>query len=438
MIERSKSPLRRIARGLVATATGLLAGALLAELLLSFLLFSETPAVVRATKSLRQPGRWASQRDESLFWELEAYWNGPTRRRLDPNFPDALLGWVNSKVAPETYEHRDDVVDAKRPILLYGDSFAQGLTPAASRFEGLFEDTEEAATHRFLNYGVGGYGVDQSYLLCKQSLDHYQGRDPLVIFSLLVDDDLDRALLDYRCWPKPRIELEDGRPIVTPPATTSGIEYFETESLRDGSWLVRYFESWKNPRRRRQSESAEAREEKQALFVALLRDLKQELEERDTEWFVLLFVGERAMQAPAPVDWREPFVLEALKELEIPFVITRPDLAEIGRRHLLRPEGLHIQRARSPPPQPRGQLRGAPDDAARSAWRVRPVRVPSRDLSHGHRDPRGTAAGPGQGQGGRGRDEPPGREAHRSSSLRERERRSSNRLSRRASRRSTS
>ncbi len=337
---------RRLLRGLAASTIGLLAGALLAEGALSFLLFSELEAVVEASEPLRQPGRWASQRDESLYWELDAYWRGPTRRRLEPNFSDPLLGWVKKEIRPSTYEHRDDVADSKRPVLLYGDSYAHGVTPLGSRYEALFATIEASKDHRFLNYGVGGYGVDQAYLLCKNSIDLYSGRDPLVIFSVLVDDDLDRAILDFRGWPKPRLHLKSELPMVTPPATTSGSEYIAQQSLRDGSWLLRYLKNWGSSRGARHRESESVQREKQELFAAMMRDLKAELDARDTEWFVLLFVGRLPMKSPTPVDWREPFVLKTLEELEIPFVITRPDLAALGNEYGLRPEDLYIRKGR--------------------------------------------------------------------------------------------
>jgi hypothetical protein len=314
----------------------------IAELCLNWLLFSDAHALVQAGRSLRQPGRWASQRDESLYWELDAYWGGSTRRRLEPNCPDPLLGWVKNDLTIATYKHRDDVLDSKRPVLLYGDSFAQGVTRPGSRFEALFKDTEESATHRLLNYGVGGYGIDQAFLLAKNSIDHFEGRDPLVIFSLLVDDDLDRAVLDFRCWPKPRLHLEGDHLVVTPPATTSGSAHLAKEDFRLQSWLLRFLRGLEGTQATRHHESESVREEKKELFVAVMRELKEELNSRGTEWFVMLFVGRRAMISPTPSDWREPFVLQTLEELEIPFVITRPDLAAVGEQYLQRPEDLYI------------------------------------------------------------------------------------------------
>ena len=69
-------------------------------------------------------------------------------------------------------------------------------------------DTTFSKRCYMLNYGVGGYGVDQTYLLMSSSVAQY--RNPVIVFSLLTED-LDRALLSVREGPKPRYVLDDGK-----------------------------------------------------------------------------------------------------------------------------------------------------------------------------------------------------------------------------------
>ena len=111
-------------------------------------------------------------------------------------------------------------LDGRRPVLLFGDSYTRCMTDEANCFEGWMERSSMGATHRVFNYGVRGYGIDQIALLAGFALEHWRGRKPIVAIGIFVDDDIDRAWLDHRGWPKPRFELDlDGKLVEPAPVT---------------------------------------------------------------------------------------------------------------------------------------------------------------------------------------------------------------------------
>jgi hypothetical protein len=153
---------------------------------------------------LRDPERYFSRREDG-YWYLANRW-GITRPR-DPAHP--LLGWVGD-FDPQTYRHHDAAtLRGRRPILLYGDSFSQCVRRTRRCYQQVLDEDERFTIHhRLLNYGVGGYGLDQIYLLMRASAPLY--KDPVVVFGFYLDD-IDRALLAVREGPKPQLAVNEGR-----------------------------------------------------------------------------------------------------------------------------------------------------------------------------------------------------------------------------------
>ena len=104
-------------------------------------------------------------------------------------------------------------------MLLFGDSFCECATPPEECWQGLLERSPLGPRFALVNYGTGGYGLDQVLLLARRVLDRWRGRDPLVVVGILVDDDLDRDALALRNFPKPRFRLADGVPQQGPAMT---------------------------------------------------------------------------------------------------------------------------------------------------------------------------------------------------------------------------
>lgn len=88
----------------------------------------------------------------------------------------------------------------KRKILICGDSYIMCQNDSIQCFdEVLNADTTFNKNNILLNYGVGGYGVDQIYLLFANTIDKFE--KPFVIFSIMPTD-MDRSLLSVRTGQK--------------------------------------------------------------------------------------------------------------------------------------------------------------------------------------------------------------------------------------------
>ena len=311
----------------------LLAVSLLAlEGTLRYLLFGRQPWVVRAAAPLRKELCYTSASSEDDCWKLRALFGGENALR-EHRYRDELLGWTNEEIEPGSYRHAaEPPPDGRRLVLLYGDSFARCPTSRAEAWEGLLAGSELGSSHVLLNYGVGGYGLDQIHLLLAATLDRYVERDPLVIVGILVDDDLDRTLLSLRNSPKPRFELAGDELVLHSPRTRSAAEFIAENPLgiRSYSWRFLLYGSGLVPERFRGLITGEerARDESRALCRRILAEARRLLLERGLDHFVVLFHANGAMYEIGPYSWQEPFLYETLRELGFPFVSSKRALLE--------------------------------------------------------------------------------------------------------------
>ena len=330
----TETPTRRRKRGWALRVLLLLCVTLVAaEFCLRWILFGPNPPSFGA--NLRNPSLYADPWSDEVFWRLtQRFYGDPGPLSAERYHP--LLGWRTSNFDPDTYEHVDAVrLNGRRPVLLYGDSFAHCTTPKRNCFEGLMERSPLAGQYRLLNYGVHAYGLDQIYLLMQQSIDRWAELDPVVVLGIYVDDDLDRALLRYRGWPKPRLERTAEGLVLETGRVPSQEQYLAANPDAVVSYLWRwllYGNQWMPaPLRRALTGERARRLEKQRLARDILRACKAELEAREIEWFVLLFHGPRRLQDIGPSDWRERTLFEILRDERIPHVSSKVAL----QRHAL-------------------------------------------------------------------------------------------------------
>ena len=314
---------RRIPSLLLRVALVLFGAALLLELAARAVVFGWVPA-----PRLRAPGNFAAP-GEDEFWTLKRYLEpAGTGFPTEPPRPDPQLGWLNRWIDPVTYDHRvHTTLAGRRPVLLFGDSFAHCLTPEDECFQGLLERSELGARYALANYGVGGYGVDQTYLLMRRALDLWD--EPVVIFSLYLDGDLDRAGLEFREWPKPRLRIRAGELTPERERLPGGAEYMQREFPPRTSWAWRLLvhsdllpESWRERiglRRRREQRV-------RAVCALILEEAARELHRRELPFLFVLFHSRQSSSAPEILDWREGAVVELLTRLEVPYLLAGPAL----------------------------------------------------------------------------------------------------------------
>ena len=342
-------------------ALALVATLVLIEATVRFLLFSDAAAHWRLAGALRVPARLADPYNDELYWQVQNVWNvaqaeervGTDRSRMreliEPPLYDPILGWRGMDVAPGDYGHAlARAVADRRAVLLYGDSFAECTTPEQDCFEGVLDRSELGARYGLLNYGCGGYGLDQIFLLMKHSLDQHAARNPVVVVSLLVDEDMDRSLLGFRSWPKPRLVERDGGLALEQSPVPRRDDYFDGRRLSARSYAWRLFVHGtrvlpEGARRVLSGETgriARVREINGKIFAAI----EAELVARKLEHFYVLFYSEAALVARDFPTWRDAIACDALRELGAPVVSARRAILEHAEA-AGRPVGDYFERA---------------------------------------------------------------------------------------------
>src|SRR5688572_33421159 len=103
----------------------LLAGPVLAELFLRQVLFSERDWLVERAQrwNLRRPELFSDPWSDD-YWKLHRLFLPTAEQRFQPvGLYDPLLGWRTPSIGAD-YDHAGrSVLDARRPLLVYGSSF---------------------------------------------------------------------------------------------------------------------------------------------------------------------------------------------------------------------------------------------------------------------------------------------------------------------------
>jgi hypothetical protein len=270
-------------------------------------------------------------RDPSLYasflsndhWKLYYAFGGTYKPPVEPH---PLLGWIPVlNMNRETYAHPDfNHIGHRRPVLLYGDSFAHCVTPETCFQHFLNTDKEFSQSYYFLNYGGGGYGFDQIFLLLKNSVPLYE--DPFVVVSLFTED-LDRSLLSVRTGQKPYFEVLDdqlalrGVPINPNPAT-----FFRENPPEIKSYLFRlWFHSQAPPYRLRlylnNVSESERRQKALQLSRKLILATIKELEERHIKYVFLIF--NQIEEIGREDDWKVRFLKQLLTDCHVQFLVAK-------------------------------------------------------------------------------------------------------------------
>ena len=168
------------------------------------------------------------------YWYLYYKFGGQFR---PPENPQPLLGWVGH-FDRYTLKHQDhDKVKGRIPVLFFGDSFS--ICVGAKCFEEILnEDSTFASKYYLLNYGVGGYGVDQIYLLAREVIPMYD--NPVVFFGFMTRD-MDRNILKFRTGQKPYFEIDNDQLVLkNTPIDPDPAEYVENNMPYIPSYIMRY------------------------------------------------------------------------------------------------------------------------------------------------------------------------------------------------------
>jgi hypothetical protein len=219
--------------------------------------------------------RWIAQHGAAgrLHYEIDE-WHPARGWALKPNLRDVPIagGKVlssNSRGVRGRREHPDARAAGTKRILVLGDSFTFGEDVGddetySHQLEQLLPGTE------VINLGVHGYAHDQMLLYLQEVIGHY--RPDVVILGFLTGD-MERNVLSFRDYAKPRFVLEDGKLAlrnspVPKPAETMARERWRSRFADVVSMLwLRY--RWK---------SGAISEETRQLTLAILDEMKATIE----------------------------------------------------------------------------------------------------------------------------------------------------------------
>lgn len=309
-------PVGKALKNLAIVAGMSLATLVGAELLFRHALFNGWKSVAH----LRQPGLYAKNYPDTTgvifsqeYWTLYTLFGG---ERKPPENPQKELGW-SGYFDRETLVHQDATrVGRRRPVLLYGDSFSACVN--VDCFQDILNaDSLFARDHYLLNYGVGGYGIDQIHLLCERTVGLYDR--PFVVFGLMTRD-MERCMLHARIGQKPFYTVEgDSLVLHNTPIDPDQRHYYDTHRPDMASYLYRLLQHRLYGDSLVDQAGTEAfRSDMCQVTKALLRSTAEDLRTRNIDFLFLVFepmyntIG----------DWRSLFLRSVLEEAHVPYLFT--------------------------------------------------------------------------------------------------------------------
>ncbi len=289
----------------------------LAEIGYRIILFNSNPAFDR----LKNPKLFADYFSEDDYWKLYYLFDGQSK---PPQRPHPDLGWIGNFSWDSYIHNQTEHIGNRRPVLLYGDSFAN-CTQGVLCFQDLLNsDQAFSKEHYLLNYGVGGYGVDQIFLLFQKSVHHYD--DPFVVISLMTFD-LDRSILSVRTGQKPYFLIEDSKlELRGIPINPNPDIFFATNPPQIKSYLYRrIIHSNRIPKQitsllRRDNDYYISK--KIQVNEKIILEIVKELRTNNIDYVFLIFHPHTpgVSTLDDETDWRDSFLKQVLHENSIPYI----------------------------------------------------------------------------------------------------------------------
>jgi len=324
----------RVLATLLAVPVGLLA----VEFGLRFALFSDSSLAHWMGDDLRKPGLFANQLDGSG----EDYWK--IYHRFDPAlwspfYKHPELGWVSHEVDAATLRHRDEETVAERQlVLLYGSSHARYNGATTLRFPGLFDESPLGQDHALLNFATSGYGLCQMVMQLERTLPLYAEKHPLVLFTIMIDRDLDRAALGFRQMPQPKFAFgDDDKLEIIEPTSLDTDAYLEANPVAFPSYAWNYVlygtSIVSDETKARLTHKAESKRLRRAILRTTIERVQAACETAGCQLIVVIQQDEKTTANPKLESWREAALLADLDELHQPFVSSAPILRAEAKAH---------------------------------------------------------------------------------------------------------
>lgn len=308
--------LKSVAINTVLVCISMIVMLVVCEIIFRKMIFNENK---EAFKKYKRPPLYAADWDEN-YWKLLQIW-GFTRPKENPH---PLLGWTNYVIWPNTLMHRDmPEVGAKRPVLIYGDSFSQHMDTSEVTQSLFKKDSVFSKENYFLNYACGAYGLDQMYTIFNRTWCKYER--PLVIFSFLTLD-LDRTALAFRDGQKPHyiVDSDGNLSVDTSKYIPSNIMYVKNNPPHITSYLWRKFlYSDVNflPEGMTEFCTGELanREVVKKLNAKIIENIVNTLRKSKTDFVFLLWEAPSDYKIAEKDNWRIKFIKQLMKENNIKY-----------------------------------------------------------------------------------------------------------------------
>lgn len=278
----------------------------------------------------RDPSLYADSNSEDDFFNLAFNLNRKSnqgsckRRKIHP-----LLGKIGN-FSPDDYLHNNTkFISSRRPILLYGDSFAHGAGNEAFYQDILNTDKEFSQNHYLLNYGVGGYGLDQTYLLFNKSVDLYD--NPFVVISLMTED-LDRSSLTHFAGPKPNFKIINNKLVLERPLIPDPHNCFLKYPTQINSYIYRRILHSRTAKLLLPNQfisflkgESHYMQKKITINEKIILQIIKELKAKKLDYIFLIFHHGGNLYED---DWRDSFLKQILTENKISYIWSKKIILE--------------------------------------------------------------------------------------------------------------
>jgi len=309
---------------------------LLLSLIFSFILAETGYRIVLFTDiqvfdRFQKPQHFADYFSEDDYWKLYYLFDG---RFKPPQQPHPQLGWIGD-FSRDSYLHNQiEHIGDRRPVLLYGDSFASCMQGVLCFQDILNSDQLFSKRHYLFNYGVGGYGLDQIFLLLQKSIHQYD--DPFVVMSLMTFD-LDRSILSVRTGQKPYFSVEDDKlKLRGIPINSDPDHFFTTNPPQIKSYLYRRIihsdllpEQLSSFLRRENDSIGKKKQVSEKIILEIVKELRAKKID-----FVLLILHphwEGVSTLDDDTGWRDSFLKQVLRTNTIPYIWSKEIFTQDSR-----------------------------------------------------------------------------------------------------------
>ncbi len=282
---------------------------------------------------IENPALYTDPQTQDDYWVLYHY-DSAAPYKTKPIVPHPLLGWTQKNggelgTRSPKYQSTKDVTG--HPILFFGDSFVAGPDDAKLALPQILEKHLPNAS--VLNYGVGGYGVDQIALRVKQDGTRFRDRNAQIVIGIMLRD-LDRSLLRFRHSQKPYYTIEQGELRLHHPETLNNLAFIDSYTFQTRSFVVaaikRKFRFTTQRIHAVLGHQNELSEKRYLLNKAILKDLIAHLKSESLSADFVIFYSESDLKqhADGTPSLRECELKTIFSELRVTYIDTAPALTQ--------------------------------------------------------------------------------------------------------------